>query len=128
MDERFDKWNAKKKETETKQETKVGVGRIYWVRVGQNIGSEIYGKQADFRRPVLVLNKIYIPNHLNLFVGIPLTSKTNNKYGSLYHHFMDSKGRKQVALLPQIRMFDTKRVVTYHSKIQYNKQGWIQRI
>ncbi|EAK9953817.1 type II toxin-antitoxin system PemK/MazF family toxin [Campylobacter volucris] len=118
-DDKFNKWNKKKKEIHLKENKKISIGKIYWVQVGQNIGSEVYGKHSDFKRPVLVLNKIYIPNYINLFIGIPLSSKIANKTGYLYHHFIDSKNKNQVALLSQIRSFDTKRIVShYNGKIK----------
>lgn len=105
----------KKKEIHLKENKKISIGKIYWVQVGQNIGSEVYGKQSDFKRPVLVLNKIYIPNYINLFIGVPLSSKIANKTGYLYHHFIDNKNKKQVALLSQIRSFDTKRIISFYN-------------
>nr|DAH96442.1 MAG TPA: PemK-like protein [Caudoviricetes sp.] len=50
-----------------------------------------------------------------IFVGVPLTSKIENKTGFLYHHFTDSKNRKQVTLLSQVRTFDTKRIISYYN-------------
>ena len=47
---------------------------------------------------------------INYFLGVPLSSKTKGKSGRLYHKFTDSKGKLQVALLGQIRVFDSKRV------------------
>ncbi|TKX29128.1 type II toxin-antitoxin system PemK/MazF family toxin [Campylobacter aviculae] len=114
-DDKFDKWNNEKKKLQTRENKQVSIGKIYWVSIGQNIGSEVFGKQNEFKRPVLVLNKIYIKDYINLFVGIPLTSKTENKTGFLYHHFTDSKNRKQVALLSQIRTFDTKRIISFYN-------------
>ena len=48
---------------------------------------------------------------------MPLTSKTQNKRGKFYHKFVDSKGKEQVALLGQVRIFDIKRIGAYLSKI-----------
>ena len=110
--DKFDKWNEVKKELEQKTGTGVANGEVYWLSVGQNLGSETYGKGADFKRPVLVLNKVYIKNYINAFVGVPLSSKASQKSGCLYHKFTDKQGIKQVALLAQIRLFDTKRVIS----------------
>lgn len=109
---KFDKWNEVKKELEQKTGTGVANGEVYWLSVGQNLGSETYGKGADFKRPVLVLNKVYIKNYINAFIGVPLSSKASQKSGCLYHKFTDKQGIKQVALLAQIRLFDTKRVIS----------------
>jgi toxin protein, putative len=110
--DKFDKWNEVKKELEQRTGTGVANGEVYWLSVGQNLGSETYGKGADFKRPVLVLNKVYIKNYINAFIGVPLSSKASQKSGCLYHKFTDKQGIKQVALLAQIRLFDTKRVIS----------------
>ncbi|WP_337214309.1 type II toxin-antitoxin system PemK/MazF family toxin [Campylobacter molothri] len=52
---------------------------------------------------------------INLFIGVPLSSKIANKTGYLYHHFIDNKNKKQVALLSQIRSFDTKRIISFYN-------------
>lgn len=109
---RFNEWNEIKKQLEEQAGTNVANGKVYWLSVGQNLGSETYGKGAKFKRPVLVLNKICIQNYINAFVGVPLSSKTAQKSGCLYHKFTDKQGVKQIALLAQIRLFDTKRVIS----------------
>lgn len=110
--DKFDEWNEVKKKINTSRNTGVRVGKIYWISVGQNVGSEIYGKHENFRRPVLVISKFYIPNYINLFLGIPLSSKTKGKSGKMFFKFVDSKNTKQVCLISQIRVFDTKRVIS----------------
>ncbi|WP_315508610.1 type II toxin-antitoxin system PemK/MazF family toxin [Campylobacter showae] len=110
--DKFDKWNEVKKQLEKQTGTNVASGEVYWLSVGQNLGSETYGKGAKFKRPVLVLNKICIRNYINAFIGVPLSSKASQKSGCLYHKFTDKQGVKQVALLAQIRLFDTKRVIS----------------
>ncbi|WP_096027548.1 type II toxin-antitoxin system PemK/MazF family toxin [Campylobacter lanienae] len=112
----FDAWNAVKKIFTTKKQDKfkINVGYIYWVNVGLNIGGETYGKGNEFLRPVLVINKFYIKNFINTFIGIPLSSKTKDKSGYLYHKFITTNGKMQVALLAQIRLFDTRRVSDFY--------------
>ena len=104
---RFDLWNILKQSIHSKTRKKnIRPRRIYWVSIGHNIGSEVYGKDAAFTRPVLVLNVFYN----QMFLGVPLSSKTKGKSGALYHKFTDSKGKLQVALLAQMRVFDSRRV------------------
>ena len=111
---KLDKWNAVKKSVDKKKfKQKIEIQRIYWTKIGQNVGSEVFGKGENFARPVLVIKVFY--NHT--FLGIPLTSKTQNKRGKFYFKFKDSKDRLQVALLAQMRTFDTKRKANYISKI-----------
>ena len=113
---KFCAWNAVKKDIRNKKQDKfkINVGYIYWVNVGLNIGGETYGKGNEFLRPVLVINKFYIKNFINTFIGIPLSSKTKDKSGYLYHKFITTNGKMQVALLAQIRLFDTRRVSDFY--------------
>ena len=59
MESSFDKWNQVKKKVHRK-ENRVGFKEreIFWVRLGQNIGSEEFGKGNEFQRPVIVLRKL----------------------------------------------------------------------
>lgn len=103
---RFDEWNSVKKVLDNKKfKQNLKIKGIYWVSIGQNVGSEVFGKNKFFTRPVLVINHFYN----GLFVGVPLTSQTKRR-GKMYYHFIDSKDKLQVALLGQIRVFDVKRV------------------
>lgn len=111
---KLDKWNIVKKQIDNKKfKQKIEFQRIYWVSIGQNIGSETYGKDKYFTRPVLVLSVFFN----DTFLGIPLTSKIKNKTGRLYCKFKDSKNKMQVALLGQIRVYDIKRAGAYLSKV-----------
>ena len=111
---KLDKWNAIKKSIDTQKIIKKAQNkRIFWVCIGQNVGSEVVGKSGIFTRPVLVVNVFFN----GTFLGVPLSSKAQNKKGKFYHKFIDSKGKMQVALLGQIRIFDTKRIETYIGKI-----------
>ena len=111
IDSLFDKWNELKKSINKSTKPKSPhKGKIYWISIGQNVGCETYGKGEDFARPVLVLSKIQI-GYIDSFVGVPLSSKIKNKKGFMYYKFTDSKGNKQVALLAQIRVFESKRIL-----------------
>ena len=111
IDGLFDKWNELKKSINKSTKPKSPhKGKIYWISIGQNVGCETYGKGKDFARPVLVLSKIQIV-YIDSFVGVPLKKKKKNKKGFMYYKFTDSKGNKQVALLAQIRVFDSKRIL-----------------
>lgn len=111
IDGLFDKWNELKKSINKSTKPKSPhKGKIYWISIGQNVGCETYGKGKDFARPVLVLSKIQI-GYIDSFVGVPLSSKIKGKKGFMYYKFTDSKGNKQVALLAQIRVFDSKRIL-----------------
>lgn len=67
----------------------------------------------------MVINSFYN----GTFLGAPLSSKTKTKKGFLFHKFKDNKGALQVALLGQMRVFDTKRIKTYIGKINDEDVG-----
>jgi len=76
---------------------------IWWCSVGENIGYEEDGKNIFFNRPVLILKKF---GH-GLFWGVPLS--TTKKRGKYYYEF-EFNGRVSVALLSQLRAFDSARL------------------
>ena len=111
---KLDRWNVVKKHIDSSTtRQRVEIQRIYWTKIGQNIGNEVFGKGVTFARPVLVISVFFN----DTFLGVPLTSKTQKKRGKFYHKFVDSKGKEQVALLGQVRIFDIKRIGAYLSKI-----------
>ena len=76
---------------------------IWWCSIGENIGFEEDGKNVFFNRPVLIFKKF---SH-GLFWGIPLS--TTKKRGKYYHPF-NFNGKISVALLSQLRVFDSSRL------------------
>jgi mRNA interferase MazF len=96
----FDRWNEKKKWTNSKAVDRnlfIHEREVWWCSVGVNIGVEIDGKNEDFERPVLLVKKF---NGL-MFWGIPLTSKAKeNPYIVKVEH---SKGVSH-ANLSQLRL------------------------
>ncbi|MEI7777676.1 MAG: type II toxin-antitoxin system PemK/MazF family toxin [bacterium] len=83
----------------------VSEGDLWWASLGENIGKEINGKSELFTRPVLILKK-FSPE---TFLVLPLTTK--DKKGSWYVE-ISKKGRRQIAILSQIRTIDSKRLAT----------------
>lgn len=108
--DRFDQWNSLKKKTHFK-ERKVGIKPrdIFYIRLGQNIGSEEYGKGDDFARPVLVLRQLT----KELFVGIPITSTL--KHNDYFHTFSYSHKAtgdiRNCAMILQLKTFSKKRLL-----------------
>lgn len=105
MSARFDDWNEAKKITES-SDRKVGIKprELFWVKIGQNIGSEEYGKGENFTRPVIIIRKL---TH-DLFLGVPTT--TTAKHDDEYNH--ESKGEtKTTAMVLQVKVFSTKRLM-----------------
>ncbi len=77
---------------------------IWWANLGQNIGSEVHGKNIAFERPVIILKKF----SKRSFLGVPLTSKIRS--GSWYFNF-DCTGNRRCVLLTQIRNLSAKRLI-----------------
>lgn len=114
MDDKFDKWNSTKKDINNKKfNLKFRSRDIYFMSVGQNIGSETYGKGDEFLRPVLVYKKL----SKETFLGIPLTSK--EKSGTYFFNF-NLKGKRSTASFNQMRVFDIKRIKFYYGEIGCN--------
>lgn len=101
----YDQWNKIKKSIQQKDRLLYFKERqIWWCNVGQNLGSEVYGKGNAFTRPVLVYKKL----SKELFLGIPLTSKV--KEGTWYQGIKFGN-KYMTALLNQVRIFDLKRMI-----------------
>lgn len=77
---------------------------IWWVSLGENIGSEEDGKHAQFERPVLVLKRV----SADLLFVIPIS--TVIKGGSWYVTF-DFHGGQRSALLVQTRSISSQRLI-----------------
>lgn len=93
-------------------------GEIWWCSIGVNIGSEVYGKGADYTRPVLVINA----EGSESFIGIPLTSNIKSrKYACI---IKTDDEVLHTALIYQIRSFDKRRLTERKyilSKEEYSK-------
>jgi len=115
---KFDEWNAVKKKTQD-NERKLGIKPrdIFWAKIGQNIGSEEYGKNDNFARPVIIIRKL---TH-DLFIGIPLTStlKDNDYFHSFEYNNKSNGLTKNSAMILQVRTFSIKRLM--------NKTGVISK-
>lgn len=86
---------------------------IWWCSVGINIGHEEDGKGDNFRRPVIIFRKF----NRYTFWGIPLTSQI--KFGDFFYVFPLRDGRKNTALLSQMRMFDVRRLLDKAEQVPY---------
>jgi len=99
----FDKWNNIKQVVNNKDKfLKFRERDIFFISIGQNIGYETYGKGKEYLRPVLVVRKF----NNRTFMGVPLSSKI--KEGKYFFN-IEFKGRKNIALLSQLKSFDIKR-------------------
>ncbi len=76
-------------------------GQIWWCSLGQNIGSESFGKGENFRRPILIIKKL----SADLCIALPLTSK--EKIGTWFID-ITIHGERKWAMLYQIRTLNKK--------------------
>jgi len=81
----------------------VSEGDIWWISLGENIGSEMNGKSGLFTRPGIIYKKL---SHSFYFI-IPTTTK--DKTGSWYIGFIQNN-RKMFACLNQVRVVDYRRL------------------
>lgn len=78
---------------------------IWWVSIGHNVGTEEDGKGEMFNRPVLIVRGF----SRYQFWGVPLS--TTEKTGIYYHQFVVN-GKVSTALLSQLRVYDTRRLIS----------------
>ncbi len=118
--EKFDEWNEVKKTTSKKKRTVYIKSReIFWVKIGQNIGDEEFGKGKDFLRPVIVIRQLTN----DLFIGVPTT--TTLKEDNDYFHKITyvNKAKKDIsstAMLLQFKTFSKKRLLSKLGMINKN--------
>ncbi len=123
MMEKLDKWNKVKKKTEvTVRNTIYKQREIFWLRIGQNVGYEEYGKGNEFQRPILIVRKLT----RDLFIGVPLTSKIKEENDYFVKiSFKTKKGiSENMTMLLQLRVYDKKRLMGKEGtldKDQFNK-------
>ncbi len=101
----FSEWMALKEKLDTTihRAPFVSEGDMWWASLGENVGSEIGGKNTLFSRPVIILKKLA---HEFYFV-IPTSTKT--KKGTWYVNF-SHQARDMVACLHQARAIDYRRL------------------
>jgi mRNA interferase MazF len=85
-------------------------GEIWWCRFGENIGTEISGKGAEFARPAIIYTKL----SKYAFLVIPTTTKLYHKNGTpkANDRFIKFRhgGIEMLACLGQIRVIDYRRI------------------
>jgi len=114
---RYDEWNEVKKETQSKEfHFSIKTREIFWVKIGQNIGSEEFGKGKLFSRPVIVVRQLTS----DMFIGIPTTTTTKND-NDYFHtiNYINNKKEKitSCAMIYQFKTFSKKRITSKIGKI-----------
>ncbi len=106
MEKDFDSWNASKKGINQRTSSPFYHAReIWWCSLGINVGFEQDGSGDEFRRPVLILKGF--GRHTCLVVPLTKSDKAHPLRPSI--GLVD--GTEAHALLSQIRVLDTKRLV-----------------
>jgi len=106
MKKDFNLWNNRKKEIHFKERPVFYHQReVWWCSLGINVGSEQDGTGKNFDRPVLIIKGF----NSNSFLGIALTGK--KKEGKYYIYLGKIEGRDSTAILSQIRLIDSKRLI-----------------
>jgi mRNA interferase MazF len=102
----FDAWNEVKKVANGRHDAPFYHEReLWWCALGINVGAEQDGSGAEYRRPVLILKGLSVTTCL----VIPLT--TSAKHHPLRYEIGTVEGKDAQALLSQMRVLDTKRLV-----------------
>lgn len=106
MEKDFNEWNIKKKKIHEQSSAPFCHSReVWWCSVGVNVGFEQDGTGKHFDRPVVVIRGF----NQNIFFGVALTQR--KKLGKYYFHLGLIEGKDAFAVLSQVRLIDTKRLV-----------------
>ncbi len=105
MEKDFDSWNIVKKQVNQKKFSDfIHEREVWWCSLGINVGFEEDGKHQLFERPVLILKKF----NKDVVLVIPLSTQVKN---NPYHFPYLYQDREYVAMLSQIRVLSTKRLL-----------------
>jgi mRNA interferase MazF len=105
MTKEFDRWNEKKKALNSVEFADyVHEREVWWCALGLNVGVEADGKNDDFDRPVLLLRKF---NRDSVLI-VPLSSRIKD---NPYHVQFQHEGQAAAAVISQIRLVSTKRLL-----------------
>ena len=115
MQKDFDGWNEKKKVINNRHTAPFCHEReLWWCTLGINVGFEQDGSDIEYRRPVLILKGLSVKTCL----VVPLT--TSSKKHPLRPGVGVVEGKEAYALLSQLRVIDTKRLIR---KVGYLEKG-----
>ena len=111
----FDVWNLQKQAIHTTGENKLYHAReVWWCALGLNVGFEQDGTGGHNERPVLILRGF----SKQVCLVIPLTTSTKE---NPYHFALgEIDGRNAFAIMSQIRLIDTKRLINKVAVIEKN--------
>jgi len=102
----YDEWNKMKKIVNKNRTRKLYHKRdIWWCNLGLNVGYEQDGTGKDYDRPALILKDF----NQYVCLVIPLTS--SSKISKYYIDIGCIGGKKSKAIISQIKLIDTKRLI-----------------
>lgn len=78
---------------------------IWWCALGTNVGFEQDGTGKNFDRPIVIIRGF----SRNIFLGLALTGK--KREGKFYFYLGKIEGRDSSAILSQLRLIDSKRLI-----------------
>lgn len=106
MEKDFDGWSGRKKNIHGAAQRPFYHRReIWWCAMGINVGSEQDGTGENFDRPVVIIRGF----NRAVFFGVALTGRL--KRGRYYFPVGKVEDREASAVLSQVRLFDSKRLV-----------------
>lgn len=116
----FDGWNLQKKQLHEKGAAPYYHQReVWWCSLGVNVGFEQDGTGEHYDRPVVVIRG-FSPH---VFFGVALTGR--KKSGRFFTPVGTVDGREASAILSQVRLIDTRRLVR---KIGTLDEGIFERL
>ncbi|MFA5942177.1 MAG: type II toxin-antitoxin system PemK/MazF family toxin [Candidatus Paceibacterota bacterium] len=106
MQKDFDGWNGKKKKIHTEESARRYHERDIWFcSLGVNVGFEQDGTGLNFDRPVVVVKGF----NANTCFAVALTGR--KREGTYYKYLGVIEEREASAVLSQVRIIDTKRLI-----------------
>ena len=122
MEKDFFGWaKIKQRVHKRKQAPYFGVGQIWWCSLGANVGTEQDGKGPQYVRPVVVLTKF---NEHSCLV-VPLTGR--ERHGRYYAYLGEINGRPSSAILSQLRLIDSRRLIQKAGSISREKHAALKK-
>jgi mRNA interferase MazF len=107
MEKDFDGWNREKKivdRKEIKRSLFFHEKEVWWCSTGINVGVEVYGKNHNFERPMLILKKF----NRDMFWALPLTTKDKI---DLFHYKINRSSVSSSVVISQIKTMSSKRLL-----------------
>lgn len=112
----FDTWNVRKKNIQDEEQARRYHERDIWFcALGVNVGFEQDGTGSNFDRPVVIIKGF----NANTFFAVALTGR--KREGKYYQYLGVIEEREASAVLSQVRILDTKRLVRKIGVLDHQK-------